>query len=72
MRCQLLLLLSLVACSPAWAKNVDLDYHVRFLPDEDQAEGQVSADATSPEALAEEDGVGAIIVTANRREERLH
>ena len=38
---------------------------------EDQAEGQVSADATSPEALAEEDGVGAIIVTANRREERL-
>ena len=38
MRCLLLLLLGLVACSPAWAKKVDLDYQVRLLPATGQAE----------------------------------
>ena len=38
MRCQLLLLLGVVACSPAWAKKVDLDYQVRLLPASGQAE----------------------------------
>ncbi|MFZ5937423.1 hypothetical protein BGP84_06950 [Pseudomonas putida] len=38
MRCQWLLLLGLVACSPAWAKKVDLDYQVRLLPANGQAE----------------------------------
>ncbi|MDZ3993463.1 hypothetical protein [Pseudomonas sp. Teo4] len=38
MRCQLLLLLGLVACAPAWAKKVDLDYQVRLLPEQGQAE----------------------------------
>ncbi|WP_449434450.1 hypothetical protein [Pseudomonas putida] len=38
MRCQLVLLLGLMACSPAWAKKVDLDYQVRLLPANGQAE----------------------------------
>ncbi|HGA2317114.1 TPA: hypothetical protein ACIRVE_001649 [Pseudomonas putida] len=38
MRCQWLLLLGLVACLPAWAKKVDLDYQVRLLPANGQAE----------------------------------
>ncbi|WDY56762.1 hypothetical protein [Pseudomonas sp. PSKL.D1] len=38
MRCQLLLLLGLLASSPAWAKKVDLDYQVRLLPASGQAE----------------------------------
>lgn len=38
MRSQLLLCLGLVACSPAWAKKVDLDYQVRLLPASGQAE----------------------------------
>ncbi len=38
MRCQRLLLLCLFACSPAWAKKVDLDYQVRLLPANGQAE----------------------------------
>ncbi|WP_410953501.1 hypothetical protein [Pseudomonas sp. S1(2024)] len=38
MRCQLLLLLGLMASSPAWAKKVDLDYQVRLLPASGQAE----------------------------------
>ncbi|WP_085675730.1 MULTISPECIES: hypothetical protein [unclassified Pseudomonas] len=38
MRCQWLLLLGLVAASPAWAKKVDLDYQVRLLPANGQAE----------------------------------
>ncbi|MBK5001293.1 hypothetical protein IAE37_003569 [Pseudomonas sp. S31] len=38
MRCQRLLLLCLLACSPAWAKKVDLDYQVRLLPANGQAE----------------------------------
>ncbi|MCT8166519.1 MULTISPECIES: hypothetical protein [unclassified Pseudomonas] len=37
-RSQRLLLLCLVACSPAWAKKVDLDYQVRLLPANGQAE----------------------------------
>lgn len=38
MRCQRLLLLCLLVCSPAWAKKVDLDYQVRLLPANGQAE----------------------------------
>jgi len=38
MRCQWLLLLGLVACLPAWAKKIDLDYQVRLLPANGQAE----------------------------------
>jgi len=38
MRCQWLLFVGLVACSPAWAKKVDLDYQVRLLPASGQAE----------------------------------
>ncbi|WP_288442139.1 hypothetical protein [uncultured Pseudomonas sp.] len=38
MRCQWVLLLGLVACSSAWAKKVDLDYQVRLLPANGQAE----------------------------------
>ena len=37
----------------------------------DQAAAQVPGDEATPEAAAEEGGVGAIVVTANRREERL-
>ncbi|MNJ27963.1 hypothetical protein D3C77_224860 [compost metagenome] len=37
-RCHWLLALSLLACSPAFAKKVDLDYHVRLLPQSEQAE----------------------------------
>lgn len=52
MRCQLLLLLSLVACSPAWAKNVDLDYHVRLLPASGQAEVRLTlAEGSSVRSL---------------------
>ncbi len=42
MRCQLLLLLGLMASSPAWAKKVDLDYQVRLLPASGQAEVRVT------------------------------
>jgi hypothetical protein len=42
MRCQLLLLLGLIASSPAWAKKVDLDYQVRLLPASGQAEVRVT------------------------------
>ncbi|NIE74228.1 hypothetical protein F3J45_07235 [Pantoea sp. Ap-967] len=38
MRCQLVLLLGLLASSTAWAKKVDLDYQVRLLPASGQAE----------------------------------
>jgi len=38
MRCHLLWVLGLVACAPAWAKKVDLDYQVRLLPASGQAE----------------------------------
>ncbi|MFK8330158.1 hypothetical protein M2D63_009110 [Pseudomonas sp. BJa5] len=38
MRCHWLLALGLLASSPAWAKKVDLDYHVRLLPESEQAE----------------------------------
>ncbi|MFB4392268.1 MULTISPECIES: hypothetical protein [unclassified Pseudomonas] len=38
MRRPLLLLLGLLACSPAWAKKVELDYQVRLLPQKGQAE----------------------------------
>lgn len=38
MRCQLLLLLGLMASAPAWAKKVNLDYEVRLLPASGQAE----------------------------------
>ncbi|MGY4526200.1 hypothetical protein [Pseudomonas sp. TE21394] len=52
MRCQLLLLLSLVACSPAWAKKVDLDYHVRLLPASGQAEVRLTlADGSAVRSL---------------------
>ena len=42
MRCQLLLLLGLMASSPAWAKKVDLHYQVRLLPASGQAEVRVT------------------------------
>ncbi|MBC3498476.1 hypothetical protein HU764_019365 [Pseudomonas sp. SWRI100] len=52
MRCQLLLLLSLMACSPAWAKKVDLDYHVRLLPANGQAEVRLTlAEGSSVRSL---------------------
>jgi len=52
MRCQLLLLLGLVACSPAWAKKVDLDYHVRLLPASGQAEVRLTlADGSAVRSL---------------------
>lgn len=52
MRCPLLLLLSLVACSPAWAKKVDLDYHVRLLPANGQAEVRLTlAEGSSVRSL---------------------
>ena len=37
-RCHWLLALGMLASSPAWAKKVDLDYHVRLLPQSEQAE----------------------------------
>ncbi|WP_339083200.1 hypothetical protein [Pseudomonas sp. TMP9] len=39
-------LLSLSA--PLWAKNIDLDYHVRFLPDTDQAEVSLTLEKGAP------------------------
>ncbi|MDF0733135.1 hypothetical protein P0Y43_20790 [Pseudomonas entomophila] len=42
MRRPLLLLLGLLACAPAWAKKVDLDYRVRLLPQSGQAEVQLT------------------------------
>lgn len=42
MRRHLLLALGLAACSPAWAKKVDLDYQVRLLPATGQAEVQLT------------------------------
>ncbi|MFQ6572564.1 hypothetical protein [Pseudomonas sp. UM16] len=38
MRCHWLLVLGLLASSPAWAKKVNLDYHVHLLPQSEQAE----------------------------------
>lgn len=41
----LLILLGLLCSSPLWAakrERVDLDYHVRFLPEADQAEVSLS------------------------------
>lgn len=38
MRCHLLWVLGLLACTPVWAKKVDLDYQVRLLPASGQAE----------------------------------
>lgn len=37
-RCHWLLVLTVLASSPAWAKKVNLDYHVRLLPQSEQAE----------------------------------
>lgn len=37
-QCHWLLAVGLLASSPAWAKKVNLDYHVRLLPDSQQAE----------------------------------
>jgi len=52
MRCQLLLLLGLVACSSAWAKKVDLDYQVRLLPANGQAEVRLTlADGSAVRSL---------------------
>lgn len=41
-RCHWLLALGLLASSPAWAKKVNLDYHVRFIPQSEQAEVRVT------------------------------
>lgn len=41
-RCHWLLALGLLASSPAWAKKVNLDYHVHFLPHSEQAEVQLT------------------------------
>nr|WP_158460215.1 M1 family metallopeptidase [Pseudomonas fluorescens] len=38
MRRSLVLALGLLACTSAWAEKVDLDYHVRLLPESGQAE----------------------------------
>ncbi|MGJ7549223.1 hypothetical protein [Pseudomonas alloputida] len=52
MRCQWLLLLGLVACSSAWAKKVDLDYQVRLLPANGQAEVRLTlADGSAVRSL---------------------
>ncbi|MHC6226833.1 hypothetical protein ACYU03_19025 [Pseudomonas sp. X10] len=42
MHCHLLLVLGVLASSSAWAKKVDLDYHVRLLPESGQAEVQLT------------------------------
>ena len=52
MRCPLLLVLALAACSPAWAKKVDLDYQVRLLPNSGQAEVRLTlADGSAVRSL---------------------
>ncbi|EKT4465010.1 hypothetical protein QEL93_000370 [Pseudomonas putida] len=52
MRCHLLWVLGLVACAPAWAKKVDLDYQVRLLPASGQAEVQLTlADGSAVRSL---------------------
>ncbi|MGG5288575.1 hypothetical protein [Pseudomonas shirazensis] len=51
MRCPVLLVLAL-ACSPAWAKKVDLDYQVRLLPSSGQAEVRLTlADGSAVRSL---------------------
>ncbi|MBK5011003.1 hypothetical protein IAE33_002863 [Pseudomonas sp. S60] len=52
MRCHPLLLLGLLAASPAWAKKVDLDYQVRLMPASGQAEVRVTlADGSAVRSL---------------------
>lgn len=52
MRCQLLLLLGLMASAPAWAKKVNLDYEVRLLPASGQAEVRLTlADGSAVRSL---------------------
>jgi len=51
-RCHLLLALGLLASSSAWAKKVDLDYHVRLLPESGQAEVRLTlADGAAVRSL---------------------
>lgn len=51
-RCHWLLALGMLACSPAWAKKVDLDYHVRLLPQSEQAEVRLTlADGAAVRSL---------------------
>ncbi|MCV9920726.1 hypothetical protein OIU19_18225 [Pseudomonas sp. BT-42-2] len=52
MRRPLLLVLGLAACTPAWAKKVDLDYQVRLLPSTSQAEVRLTlADGSAVRSL---------------------
>jgi len=52
MRRPLLLVLGLAACTPAWAKKVDLDYQVRLLPSTSQAEVRLTlADGSALRSL---------------------
>lgn len=51
-RCHWLLALGLLVSSSAWAKKVDLDYHVRLLPQSEQAEvSLILADGTAVRSL---------------------
>jgi hypothetical protein len=50
--CHWWLVLGLLASSPAWAKKVDLDYHVRLLPQSEQAEVRLTlADGATVRSL---------------------